>query len=207
MPADPSQAFLTGVRLALADAGHAAPSLQRVLHGTTVATNMILEGKGARTALVTTEGFRHVLDDRPAGHPAARQLLRLGETGASRAGLARARGQGADRRRRRGDRAARRGERAAAAEACRALGVEAVAVCLLHSFANPAHERRVAEILRRGLPGIAVTASVDVLPVVREYERSLATVLNALVMPGVSTYVSPARGSAGGREASPRRFC
>ena len=57
--------------------------------------------------------------------------------------------------------------------------VEAVAVCLLHSFANPAHEQRVAEILRAALPGIAVTASVDVLPVVREYERSLATVLNA----------------------------
>ncbi len=77
-----------------------------------------------------------------------------------------------------------------AAEACRALGVEAIAVCLLHSFANPAHERRVAEILREKLPGIAVTASVDVLPVVREYERSLATVFNAVVMPGVSTYVS-----------------
>src|SRR5260221_2442063 len=58
---DPSQACLTGIRLALDEAGHAAPSLQRVLHGTTVATNMILEGKGARTALVTTLGFRHVL--------------------------------------------------------------------------------------------------------------------------------------------------
>jgi len=61
VPADPSQAFLTGVRLALADAGFAAPLLERVLHGTTVATNMILEDKGARTALVTTKGFRHVL--------------------------------------------------------------------------------------------------------------------------------------------------
>src|SRR5262245_50876699 len=61
VPADPSQAFLTGVRLALEEAGRTAPTLGRVLHGTTVATNMILEGKGARTALVTTEGFRHVL--------------------------------------------------------------------------------------------------------------------------------------------------
>ena len=61
VPADPSQAFLTGVRLALEEAGRAAPALGRVLHGTTVATNMILEDKGARTALVTTLGFRHVL--------------------------------------------------------------------------------------------------------------------------------------------------
>ena len=70
------------------------------------------------------------------------------------------------------------------------MDVEAVAVCLLHAFANPAHERRVAEILREELPGIAVTVSSDVLPVVREYERSLATVLNATVMPGVTTYVA-----------------
>ena len=78
----------------------------------------------------------------------------------------------------------------AAAAQCRKLGVEAVAICLLHSFANPAHERTVADILRARLPGVAVTASSDVLPVVREYERSLATVFNAVVMPGVSTYVS-----------------
>ena len=61
MPGDPSQAFLTGMRLALEEAGRAATALGRVLHGTTVATNMILEDKGARTALVTTAGFRHVL--------------------------------------------------------------------------------------------------------------------------------------------------
>jgi N-methylhydantoinase A len=61
VPSDPSQAFMTGVRLALESAGAAAPALQRVLHGTTVATNIILEGKGARAALVTTAGFRHVL--------------------------------------------------------------------------------------------------------------------------------------------------
>ena len=79
---------------------------------------------------------------------------------------------------------------AEAAEACRRLGVQAVAVCLLHSFSHPAHERRVAELLRAALPGVAVTSSVDVLPVVREFERSLATILNATVMPAVSTYVA-----------------
>ena len=94
-----------------------------------------------------------------------------------------------------------------AAEACRALGVEAVAVCLLHSFANPAHERRVAEILRESLPGVAVTASSDVLPVVREYERSLATVFNAVVMPGVSTYVVATRTPPRRGEGRARRSC
>ncbi len=69
------------------------------------------------------------------------------------------------------------------------MNVQAVAVCLIHAYANPAHERRVAEILRDELPGMAVTVSSDVLPVVREYERSLTTVLNATVMPGVTTYV------------------
>ena len=64
----------------------------------------------------------------------------------------------------------------------RRMDVQAVAVCLLHSFANPAHERRVAELLRAALPDAMVTASVDVLPVVREYERSLATIMNAAVM-------------------------
>jgi N-methylhydantoinase A len=190
VPSDPSQAFMTGVRLALEEAGFGASKLGRVLHGTTVATNMILEGKGARTALVTTAGFRHVLTigrqdiPRRANYlawvkaarpvPASRVLEvkeRIGAGGAVIEPL---------------DEATVK----AAAEACRALKVEAVAICLLHSFANPAHERRVAEILRASLPGIAVTASSDVLPVVREYERSLATVLNALVMPGVSTYVS-----------------
>ena len=75
------------------------------------------------------------------------------------------------------------------AEACARLDVQAVAICLLHSFANPAHERRVAEMLRAALPDVAITASVDVLPVVREYERSLATILNAGVMPAVPGYV------------------
>ena len=151
---------------------------------------MILEDKGARTALVTTRGFRHVLAigrqdiprranylawvKPPRPVPASRVFEvseRIGAGGVVVEALDEASVQ-------------------AAAEACRAQKVEAVAVCLLHSFANPAHERRVAELLRAALPGIAVTASSDVLPVVREYERSLATVLNALVMPGVATYVS-----------------
>ena len=178
------------MRLALAQSGLAAAEIGRVLHGTTIATNLILEGKGAETALVTTAGFRHVLDigrqdiprqanlyawrkpRRPV--PASRVLEvveRIGPGGFVLTPLD-------------------EDSVAEAVHACRRLGARAVGVCLLHSFANPAHEQRVAEMLRAGFPGVAVTASVDVLPVVREYERTLATILNAWVMPAVSTYVA-----------------
>lgn len=189
-PDDPSRGFMNGLRLALEAAGAEAADISGVLHGTTVATNLILEGKGARTALVTTAGFRHVLEigrqDIPRSAnlytwvkprrpvPPARVFEVLERVAAGGAVLVPLDEASAER----------------AAESCRAAGVEAVAVCLLHSYAHPDHERRIAAILRERLPGVAVTASVDVLPVVREYERSLATVLNASVMPAVSTYVA-----------------
>ena len=189
-PDDPSRAFLSGLRQVLDSAAASPAEISGVLHGTTVATNLILEGKGARTALVTTAGFRHVLEIGRQDIPRSANLYswvkparpvpparvfeieeRVGAGGTVLTPL--------------DDDSVRK-----AAEACRVAGVEAVAVCLLHSFAHPDHERRVAAMLREALPGVAVTASVEVLPVVREYERSLATVLNATVMPAVSTYVS-----------------
>ncbi|PZR13367.1 MAG: 5-oxoprolinase [Azospirillum brasilense] len=188
-PHDPSEAFLGGVRLALELAGGDAAAVGRVLHGTTVATNLILEGKGASTALVTTRGFRHVLDigrqdiPRPVNLHAwvkprrpvpPSRVFEVSERIAADGAVLLPLDEDSVRR---------------AAEACRAAGVTAVAVCLLHAFTKPEHERRVAEILRGALPGVAVTASSDVLPVVREYERSLATILNAQVMPAISTYV------------------
>ena len=188
-PRDPSEAFATGVALALAAAGRNAAEIGRVLHGTTVATNLILEGKTARTALLTTEGFRHVLEIGRADLPRRDNLWswvkprrpvppglvfgipgRIGPDGAELAPL---------------DEAAV----AAAVLAALAAGVEAMAICFLHSFANPAQERRAKAIVEALAPGLAVTASVEVLPVVREYERSMATVLNAAVMPAVTTYV------------------
>ena len=191
VPGDPSQAFLTGMRLALEDAGRAAPTLGRVLHGTTVATNMILEGKGAQDRAGDDAGLPPCAGDRPPGHPAPRQLPRLGEAAAPGAGLARARGQGAHRRRRRGHRGARRGERRrprpkpAASSGSR----RSRSACCIPS-PTPRTSGGWPSFCAPALPGVAVTASSDVLPVVREYERSLATVLNALVMPGVATYVS-----------------
>ncbi|HUN44667.1 MAG TPA: hydantoinase/oxoprolinase family protein [Acetobacteraceae bacterium] len=189
-PADPSEAFTAGVHAVLATATATPDAITRVLHGTTVATNLILEGKTARTALVTTSGFRHVMEIGRQDIPRAANLFswvkprrpvppervleiieRVAPGGSVLVPL---------------DEASVRD----AADALRRLDVQAVAICLLHSFAHPDHERRVAAILRQELPQLAITASVDVLPVVREYERSLASVLNAGVMPAVSRYVA-----------------
>ena len=190
VPSDPSQAFITGITLALEAAGAEPAAIGRVLHGTTVATNLILEGRGARTALVTTAGFRHVLEigrqdiprrsnlyawRKPARPVPPSRVLEVNERIAAGGAVQTALDEDSVRN---------------AAAACRSLEVEAVAVCLLHSFANPVHEHRVVEMLRDLLPGVVVTASVDVLPVAREFERTLATVLNAAVMPAVSSYVA-----------------
>ena len=190
IPEDPSRAFMTGVEMVLADAGIAAADLSRVLHGTTVATNMILEGKGARTALVTTRGYRHVLEIGRQDIPRHANLFTWVKPARP---VPAGRIHEIDERIGTGGRVLRALDEAsvtAVAEALRRQEVEAVAVCLLHAYANPAHELRVVELLRAALPGIAITCSTDVLPVVREFERSLATVLNASVMPGVSTYIS-----------------
>ncbi|PWS37724.1 5-oxoprolinase [Falsiroseomonas bella] len=189
-PRDPSEAFLTGLRLAVEAAQRDAAKIGRVLHGTTVATNMILEGKAAPAALVTTEGFRHVMEIGRQDIPRAANLFawvkpkrpvppsRVLEVPGRIAGDG-SELQPLD------EEAVRR-----AAARCRTMGVQAVAVCLLHAYANPDHERHVAAILRAELPPeVAVSASTEVLPVIREYERSLAVVLNAQVMPAVSTYV------------------
>jgi N-methylhydantoinase A len=189
-PADPSVGFVDGLRLVLDAAGASPEDVAGVLHGTTVATNLILEGKGARTALVTTAGFRHVLEIGRQDIPRAANLYTWVKP---RRPVPPARIFEVAERVEAGGRVLLPLDEASvreAAEACRAAQVQAVAICLLHSFAHPDHERRVAEMLREALPGVAVTASVEVLPVVREYERSLATVLNATVMPAVSTYMS-----------------
>lgn len=190
IPSDPSEAFLNGIRLALAQAGAVGPDLDQVLHGTTVATNMILEGKGARAALVTSRGFRHVLaigrQDiprkanlytwiKPVPPVPASRIVEVDERIAAGGAVIEHLNEDSVR---------------AAAASIKRMNVEAVAVCLLHAYANPDHERRVAEILREELPDLAITVSSDVLPVVREYERSLTTVLNATVMPGVTSYVA-----------------
>jgi len=189
-PADPSVAFMTGIEEATALARLAPEALAHVFHGTTVATNLILEGKGAKAALLTTEGFRHVLEigrhdiprkvnlytwvkpRRPVQPERIYEIAgRLDPAGAEIVPL---------------DEAAVR----AAARAIGADGVSAVAICFLHAYAAGRHERRAREILREEMPDALVSISSEVLPVFREFERSMATILNVYVMPADSTYVA-----------------
>ena len=188
-PDDPSRGFGTSIAEALRISGLAPVAIGRVLHGTTVATNLILEGKGARCALITSAGFKYVLEigrqDVPRRaslfawvkprRPVPPELIfevggRIGPDGAELAPL---------------DEAAVK----VAAQALKVRGITAIAVVLLHSYANAAHERRVADMLRALIPDALVSLSSEVLPVFREYERSLTTILNASVMPVVSAYV------------------
>ena len=188
-PHDPSQGFGKGIAEALTAAGLSGADIARVLHGTTVATNLILEGKGAPTALITTRGFKFVLEIGRQDVPRRASLFawvkpkrpvapehifevggRIGPDGRELQSL---------------DADAVR----AAARAIRLRGIGSIAVVLLHSYANPAHERSVAAILAEEVPGALISLSSEVLPVFREYERSMTTILNAAVMPVVASYV------------------
>ena len=159
------------------------------VHGTTVATNAIIERKGARTGLITTKGFRDVLELRriripklydltwQKPKPLVERYLRLEVT---------------ERMTHRGEVNTPLDEQSvvrAVAELQR-LGAESVAVCLLNSYANPAHERAVCEIIRRLAPNMEVTISSEVLAEMREYERTSTSVINAYLMPVVRRYVA-----------------
>jgi N-methylhydantoinase A len=189
-PSDPSEGFLAGVDKALALAGAPHRALRHVLHGTTTATNAILEAKGAPTGLLTTAGFRYVLEigrhDIPRRanmfawtkpvRPVPPELIfeipgRITVDGNEIEPL----------------------DEAAVREAARRLrhaGVISVAVCFLHSYADGAHEARARAVVLAEHPGCAVSLSSEVLPVFREFERSMVTVLNAYVQPVVGGYVS-----------------
>ncbi len=185
---DYSIAIAHGVSEILAELGEPGSAVSEVVHGTTVAANAILEGKGAKTALVTTRGFRDVLelrrlripelfglDYRPPEPLVARRLRmevneRLGANGEVITPL----------------------DESTLDPALVRIGeeeVEAVAVCLLHSYRNGEHEQRVAELIRQKFPGLYVCTSVDVLPEIREYERTSTTVINAYVAPLLTRYV------------------
>ncbi|WP_426955302.1 hydantoinase/oxoprolinase family protein [Muricoccus radiodurans] len=185
---DYGRAIVEGLGQLSAEAGFVAGEVEEVLHATTVASNTILEHKGARTGLITTQGFRDVLEIRTLRMPRLYDLrwqkppplvprhLRLGVT----------------------ERVNWRGEVEipldeaeveAAVDALVAEGVEAIAVCLLHSYANPAHERRIGEIVAARAPGMRLSLSVDVLPEMKEYERTSTTVINAYVGPVLGRYL------------------
>ncbi|HYC66343.1 MAG TPA: hydantoinase/oxoprolinase family protein, partial [Reyranellaceae bacterium] len=187
-PDTPERAVLDGVRTVLAEAKVAPAEVGLVVHGTTLATNALIERKGARTALITTEGFRDSLEiawehrfeqydiymERP--EPLVARDLRFGvpeRVAADGAVLLVL------------DEAKLR----ATAKELKRLGIEAVAVCFLHSFTNETHERRAGQILAEELPGIAVSLSCEVCPEIREYERASTTIANAYVLPKMERYL------------------
>jgi N-methylhydantoinase A len=186
-PDDQSEAVVAAVLAALERAGLGPTDVSGFGHGMTVGTNALLEGTGARTSLVATEGFGDVLELRrqtraalyrlDAHHPAPLVPHERAHEVAERCGpegvltpLDPA-------------------SVAAAVEAVRADGAEAVAVGLLFSFAHPDHERAVADAIREALPGVHVSASSEVLPEIREYERLSTTAVDAYLTPVLRSYL------------------
>jgi N-methylhydantoinase A len=193
-PADPSEGFMAGIAkvLALLDAGPG--DVAAVSHGTTVATNQLLEGRVSQLGFVTTEGFEHVLE-------IARQSVPDGY-GNSYFWVKPPRIVPADRVRGVGGRldadgrevrAFDRESARLAARSLREAGVESVGVCFLHSYANPDHELAMREVLREEFPEAVVSLSCEVLPEYREYERSMTTLVDAAVKPTVARYVQRIR--------------
>ena len=187
-PEDPSIGLLRGVGEAAERFGFALSEVGLLLHGTTIATNAVLERKLAKGVLLTTAGFedvleinRHVRRDIYGLAPEPFPTLiprdrRLGVTERLRAdGTA--------------EIALDEAAIPALLDRIAALGADCVAVSLLHAYANPAHERRLAELLRAARPDLPVSLSSDISPEIREYERTSTTVLNALLMPVVKAYL------------------
>jgi N-methylhydantoinase A len=195
-PANQADGVMAGLALALPELSR----LDRLVHGTTVSTNALLERKVATVGLVTTRGFRDALEigrtrrmlpslydttfvrpaplvPRPLRYEVDERILADGSVlvpldAADLEAPAAAIGRG---------------------------GAEAVAVCFLHSYANPAHERLAAEALRRLLPGVAVSASAEVVPEFREYERFSTTVINASLLPLMDRYLSALESALAGQ--------
>jgi N-methylhydantoinase A len=189
-PADPSIGFMNGLRQGAAIAGVPVQDIGRIIHGTTVATNAVLERRPTRLALLSTAGFESVLEigrhDVPPGEnyygwvkptrPVTPDLIfgireRVDHEGHVLLTL---------------DEEQCR----AVARQLRALDLESVAICFLYAFLHPEHERRAAEIVQEECPGVWISTSSVVLPQFREFERSMATVLNAYVTPHVSRYLA-----------------
>src|SRR5262249_21372473 len=187
-PKDAARACVEGLRELVARAGLGWADLAQAVHGTTLGSNIVIERKGRNVALLTTRGFRDVL---VIGREKRYQLYDLFIEKPSPL-VPRSRVREVT------ERIAFDGEVLTSLDetelraTVRALakeGVTSLAVCFLHAYANPAHERRTAEIVRAEAPHVAVSLSSDVSPVIREYERTSTTVVNAYVMTAVRDYL------------------
>jgi len=188
-PRDPAVGFLDATVRLLRDAAIPESAVSYIVHGTTVVTNAIIEGTGARTGFITTEGFRDIFEMQRQMRPALYDLMfdqpkplvprylsmevpeRLDATGAILRPL---------------DEQAVR----TAARRLKAEGVEAIAVCFLHGYLNGAHERRAAEIILEEFPEVVLSISSDIAPEIREYFRACTTAINAAVRPVARRYLT-----------------
>ncbi len=193
-PHDSSEGILIGVDTLCVEAGVAASSIDYVLHGTTVATNAVLEGKGARVGLITTDGYRHMMQIARSFVPGGLAAWIIWPKPTPLAALE--------------DTVTVEGRMNSAGEEVRPIdednvrgaltqlkvrGVEAITVSLINAYANGSHEVRIGELAKEIMPDIPVSLSHEVLPEMQEYERTLTTVANAAVRPVVGKYVSNLR--------------
>lgn len=188
-PHDPSEAILNGLQELQAKAGMKGEDIARFAHGTTVATNALLQRKGPKTGLVTTKGFRDLLEIGRQVRPAIYDLQLDAPPPlvdrVNRIEIA--------------ERTGPKGEaiveltdeeiNSVIAQIGELDGVESLAVCLIFSFLNPAHEQRIAAALRTAYPDLYVSISSEVHPEFREYERFSTAVINAFLQPEVSRYM------------------
>lgn len=188
--ANPGEAVRSVVADVLPGWGISPSQVTRFVHGTTVATNAVLERKGARIGLITTEGFTDILEIGRQNRHQIYDLILKPETpgflapGARRVGVIEVISPTGRVETPLDEKSLRQ-----AVDALVTQGVESVAVCLLFSFANPAHERRVAEYLREHYPEIMVSVSSDIDPAFREYERTCVTAFDAYVKPRLNRYL------------------
>ncbi|WP_422017986.1 hydantoinase/oxoprolinase family protein [Reyranella sp.] len=187
-----AQAIVDGLSEVFRETGLDGGAIEEIRHGTTVASNAILEHKGARVGLITTKGFRDVLEIRTLRMPklydlawtkpeplVERYLRKVVDERVDHAG--------------RVDRALDPADAERAVDELLAEKVEAIAICLLNSFTNPAHELMLRDIVARKAPHLPLSVSCEVLPEIKEYERTSTTVINAYVMPIVATYLHALR--------------
>jgi N-methylhydantoinase A len=189
-PADRSEGFFAGIEKALAGRG-SPQDVRGIVHGSTVATNAVLERTGSRMGLLVTQGFRDILEIGRAYIPGIFTNYMRWEKPERLVPLERVR-EIPERLAPDGSTVRPLNERTARQAIADLLShdVESLAICLIHSYVNPLNEQRLAELVHEAAPDLFVSRSSEVLPEYREYERAVTTVLNAYVMPVVVRYLS-----------------
>ncbi len=193
-PHDPSVAVINGTKAICDQAGISPSDVGQFLHGTTVATNAVLEGKGAKTGLVVTEGYRQILQvarslvpgglaawitwPKPEPLAALECTVEIEERLDANGGVVKP---------------VNKDQARAALESLKGEGIEALTICTVNSYINGVHEREIGEIAKEVFPDIPISLSHEVLPEMQEYERALTSVANSLVRPIMAMYVSNLR--------------